>query len=280
MVFNVNEGYVDRPITLPCGQCIGCRLENSRQWAIRCFHEAALHDQNCFVTLTYDDEHLPAGGTLVLRDFQLFMKRLRKEYGSGIRFYACGEYGEKFGRPHYHVCLFNFDPPDKKLYKVRDHVQLYSSATMDKIWGMGFTVTGDVTFQSAAYVARYIMKKINGPEATPHYETVDLQTGELFQQKPEFTTMSRRPGIGKNWLKKYQADIYDHDFVVMNGKKMRPPRYYDRQFEITNPEDYKIIKGNRLRSAKDHSDDQTPARLKVRETVQAAQIKQLPRDLE
>ena len=109
VVFNPQMGYRDRPVTVPCGQCIGCRLERSRQWAIRCYHEASMYERNSFVTLTYDDESLPLGGTLVFRDFQLFMKRLRKQYGAGIRFYACGEYGEKFGRPHYHVCLFNFE---------------------------------------------------------------------------------------------------------------------------------------------------------------------------
>jgi len=288
VVFNRKAGYVDLPVTVPCGQCIGCRLERSRQWAIRCYHEASLYEDNSFVTLTYRDEDLPnkaelgqcAEGTLVLRDLQLFMKRLRKEFGAGIRYYACGEYGEKFGRPHYHLCLFNFDPPDKRIHKTRKEVVLYTSEILDRIWGLGFTLTGAVTFQSAAYVARYIMKKITGPEASNHYETLCPETGQVLTKVPEFTTMSRRPGIGKEWYEKFKTDVFDHDFVVLKGKKLRPPRYYDRQYEITNPSDYNRIKRERVNNAKLHTDDQSPARLKVRETVQNARLKRLPRNLD
>ena len=119
---------------VPCGQCIGCRLERSRQWAMRCCHEASLYDLNCFITLTYDPEHLPPDGSLVLDHFQRFMKRLRKRFGSGIRFFHCGEYGEKFARPHYHACLFNFDFPDKVLYTIRDEIRLYRSAILEELW--------------------------------------------------------------------------------------------------------------------------------------------------
>ena len=214
------------------------------------------------------------------RDFQLFMKRLRKRFGAGIRLYGCGEYGEKFGRPHYHVCLFNFEPPDKRLHTVRDNNKLYTSEILDSLWGMGFTLTGDVTFQSSAYVARYIMKKINGPTATTHYENVDTETGEIFKRSPEFPMMSRMPGIGKKWYEKYKSDVYPDDFVVIRGKKMRVPRFYDRQYEITDPGDYNRMKGKRLRHAKQYAEDQSPERLKVRETVQSAKTKNLKRDLD
>ena len=106
-----------RELQLPCGQCVGCRLERSRQWVVRCIHEASLYENNCFLTLTYSDDCLPNGNDLIYRHFQLFMKRLRKRFGSNIRFYMCGEYGDLFGRPHYHACLFNFDAPDKVLYR-------------------------------------------------------------------------------------------------------------------------------------------------------------------
>ncbi len=281
-MFNPSKGYVDRPLMIPCGQCIGCRLERSRQWAIRCTHEASLHEHNSFVTLTYNQASLPENGSLSKRHFQLFMKRLRKQYGPGIRFYGCGEYGEKLGRPHYHVCLFNFDPPDKVAFKkTRDGQILYTSLSLDEIWGLGFTLTGSVTFQSAAYVARYIIKKINGAESSQHYDTVDPDTGEVTQELlPEFTTMSRRPGIGNYWLKKFQSDIYDHDFVVINSKKMRPPRYYDKQFELTNSEEFDTLKRNRKRGALKHADNNTRARLEVREKVQQAKLGQLNRKLE
>ena len=139
---------------IPCGQCIGCRIERSRQWAIRCYHEASLHAENSFVTLTYNDTNLPANNCVSVRELQLFMKRLRKRFGAGIRFYGCGEYGDLTGRPHYHICLFNFSPPDLTLYKITNDQRLYSSKSLDTIWGKGYTLTGDVTFQSAAYVAR------------------------------------------------------------------------------------------------------------------------------
>ena len=135
--FKRKIGY--EPIWLPCGQCIGCRLERSRQWAMRCMHEAQMYDRNCFVTLTYDDEHLPPNGSLNKRDFQLFMKRLRKRYGSGIRYYQCGEYGELLGRPHHHAILFNFDFDDKVLWSVRDGVRLYRSASLEQLWPHGYS---------------------------------------------------------------------------------------------------------------------------------------------
>ena len=151
---------------VPCGQCIGCRLERSRQWAIRCVHEASLHTDNCFITLTYSPDCLPSDGSLNHDDFQKFFKRLRKHIApKKIRYYMCGEYGEdlqqpsKLGRPHFHACLFGLDFDDKQLYIVRDDVKLYTSATLEKIWGKGFVTIGDVTFESAAYVARYIAKK-------------------------------------------------------------------------------------------------------------------------
>jgi len=265
---------------IACGQCIGCRLERSRQWAIRCHHEASLHDKNSFVTLTYNDENLPEDGSLSIRHFQLFMKRLRKKHGTGIRFYGCGEYGEKLGRPHYHVCLFNFDPPDKKLFKETRGKRLYTSDDLDQVWGKGFTLTGDVTFQSAAYVARYITKKITGLGAEHHYETFSPKTGEIYSKKPEFTTMSRRPGIGKKWLDTYKSDVFDYDFVIINDTKMRAPRYYDQQYEISDPEDFELLKRKRKRAAIKHADNNTPDRLKVRETIQNRRAEQLRRNLE
>lgn len=220
------------------------------------------------------------------RDLQLFLKRLRKEYGAGIRFYGCGEYGESFGRPHYHLCLFNFDPPDKILYEVRNENKIYTSESIDSVWGKGISRTGAVTFESAAYVARYILKKITGDPATSHYETVDWDTGEiLFQREPEFTTMSRggkykgKGGIGKAWYDQYSTDVHDHDYVVMRGLKMRAPRFYDRQYELKNPDDYKRLKNKRLQRAKDQASENTPDRLAVREKVSEAKLSRLPRNL-
>lgn len=280
IVFSRSEGYSDLPVDLPCGQCIGCRLERSRQWAVRCHHEASLHARNSFVTLTFDDEHLPASRSVDVRDLQLFMKRLRKRFGAGIRFYGCGEYGDALGRPHYHVCLFNFRPDDLVLFREKDGNRLYKSQVLDDIWGQGFTITGDVTFQSAAYVARYIMKKINGDRSTSHYETVDPITGEIFSVKPEFTSMSRRPGIGKGWLDKYKGDVYNYDYVIINGKKVRPPKYYDKLYQADCARDYLRLHRQRVNNARRHNDNNTPDRLVVREEVQIAKFRKLPRKLE
>ena len=226
---------LDEPLDLPCGQCIGCRLERSRQWAIRCVHEAQCYERNCFITLTYSPEHLPPGGTLVLDHFQRFMKRLRKRFGSGIRFFHCGEYGEKGGRPHYHACLFNFDFDDKELYRERDGVRLYTSAILSDLWGFGFVTVGDVSFESAAYVARYITKKITGDSAESHYG----------DRKPEYTTMSRRPGIGAPWFQQFGSDVFPSDEVVLRGRVMRPPRFYDSLYEHSCPEGYAKLKRKR-----------------------------------
>ncbi len=273
----------NRPFThldLPCGGCVGCRLERSRQWAVRCHHEASLHDNNAFVTLTYNQENLPENGSVSVRELQLFMKRLRKKYGPGIRHYACGEYGDELGRPHYHLILFNFYPPDPVLYSRKNHQLLYTSKSLDKIWGKGFTTTGSVTFQSAAYVSRYIMKKINGEAADQHYETSHASTGEITQRTPEFTIMSKNPGIGKAWYDKYKKDVYDYDFVVINNKKVRAPRYYDRLFEMDDPKALEALKKLRIENAVKHHENNTPERLAVRETIQNAKMKKLPRTYE
>lgn len=275
-------------IQIPCGQCIGCRLERSRQWAIRCSHEASLYDNNSFITLTYDDAHLPPSGSLDLSHFQKFMKRLRKSYKGQqavitddgetiypIRFFHCGEYGELKRRPHYHACLFNFDFPDKKLYKIDNEQPLYNSKILDDLWGMGHAVIGNVTFQSAAYVARYITKKITGEAAEAHYTN---EHGEIL--KPEYTTMSRRPGIAADWFKKFGPDVFPGDFVVMNNRKMRPPKFYDRQYELTNPEEFERIKEKRIEDAKKHEEDQTYDRLKTREFIQEKRFEKLHRKYE
>lgn len=281
IVFNPHDGYVDLPQTVSCGQCIGCRLERSRQWAIRCLHESQLHPQNCFITLTYDNAHLPPLGTLVLEDYQKFMKRLRKRYGEGIRFFHCGEYGEKFARPHYHACLFNFDFEDKTLFSVKKGNRLYISQSLSELWPFGFSTIGDVTFQSAAYVARYITKKINGKQALQHYEVVDQEDGEIMgRRRPEYVTMSRRPGIGREWLNKFTEDVYPSDFIVINGKKMKPPKYYDLNFEIENPELFAKVKLSREQRAELNKEHSTPERLDVREEIQQRRFKKLIRSYE
>lgn len=281
IVFNIREAQDDNPVPLPCGQCIGCRLERSRQWAIRCVHEASLYLHNSFITLTYDQQNLPEDKSLNKTHFQLFMKRLRKKYGPNIRYFHCGEYGEKFSRPHYHACLFNFDFRDKKLYKCVNDINLYTSESLSELWPLGFSTIGDVTFESAAYVARYITKKITGPHALDHYTKYDKNTGEVIEDRiPEYTTMSRRPGIGRPWLEKFLTDVYPDDFVVLRSKKLRPPKYYDAVFASKLPFEHDDIKERRQTTAKKHAPNNTRERLRVREILQTEKIKTLKRNFE
>lgn len=273
----------DAPMKLSCGQCVGCRLARSAQWAARCVHESSLYENNCFITLTYSDEHLPANRSLTFRHFQLFMKRLRKEYGDGIRFFHCGEYGEKFGRPHYHALLFNFDFPDRVLFKVTNGHRLYTSESLSALWPYGLCSVGDITFESAAYVARYIMKKVTGNAAESHYSSIDPDTGEVITRSPEYVTMSRRPGIGKAWFDKYYSDVFPHDRVVINGRRMRPPRYYDGLYELIDPFEMDFIKDQRSMSFTESESavyNNFSDRLKVREKVQLARLTKLPRTLD
>jgi len=279
IVFNPNLGYRDLPVTVPCGQCVGCRLERSRQWAIRCVHEASLYDQNCFITLTYNSLNLPSDKSLHKDHFQKFMKRLRFSYPhQRIRFFHAGEYGEKFQRPHYHACLFNFDFPDKVLFKQVNGNDLYTSQSLDNIWGCGFSLIGSVTFESAAYVARYIMKKITGKHALEHYAQIDTFTGEIIaERQPEYTTMSNRPGIGRDWFDKFASDVYPDDFIVLNQKKLKTPRYYDSRFEILFPDEYKSVKSKRKLNAEKNLDDNTYDRLQIKHEAKLIQTKNLKR---
>lgn len=241
----MQDGYSDRRVDVPCGRCFNCRMEKAKEWAVRCMHEASLYEKNCFITLTYNDDCLPVNGSLNKKHFQLFMKRLRKRFGNDIRYYHCGEYGSKSQRPHYHACLFNFDFEDKEVVGSRLGNNIYSSKTLDRLWPYGFTSLGGVTFQSAAYVARYIMKKITGPDADSHYK------GRI----PEYTTMSRRPGIGSGFYDQFKDDIYNCDVVVLkDGIKVRPPKAYDRKFAIENPEEFEILKGKRQLNVKNCDD--------------------------
>lgn len=283
------RGYV--PITVACGQCVGCRLEYSRQWAMRCLHEASIYEDNCFITLTFDDANLPSDGSLSVETFQLFMKRLRKKFEPRtVRFFHCGEYGETYGRPHYHAILFNLDFPDKEFYKMSGEHRIYTSEILSQLWPFGNSWIGSVTFESAAYVARYIMKKQSISEKSSDeakqkyfekYTKIVPETGEIVGTlKPEYTTMSRRPGIGKEWYNSFKFDAYPSDFITVNGVKMKPPKYYDRQYEIDDPQQLEIIKKARLKRAKQNSENNTRERLRVRERCKKAQIQTLKRNAE
>jgi len=251
-------------LKLPCGQCVGCRLERSRQWAVRCMHEAQMHDANCFITLTYDNNHLPEGGTLVKSDFQKFFKRLRKKLGLPIRYYYCGEYGDKLGRPHYHAIIFGYDFPDQQLFSKGPGGELFTSRELESCWKLGFSTIGKCTFESAAYVARYVMKKVNGKMARDHYLRFD-EDGVCRWLEPEYNNMSLKPAIGSEWIKKYHADVYPKDYFFLNKKRQRPVRAYDKFYEHLAPEAMKQIKLDRRAEAESRKFDNTPEALSAKE---------------
>lgn len=280
VTFDRREGFRGDPLTVSCGRCVGCRLERSRQWAVRIMHEAQMHERNSFVTLTYNDEKVPWDGSLKKADWQHFARRLRKKVGK-FRYFHCGEYGELRGRPHYHAALFGHDFMfDRTLYTMSNGFPLYNSPTLDKAWGHGYCQIGNLTFESAAYVARYIMKKVNGAQAENHYlNYTDLDTGEVVSRTPEYTTMSLKPGIGASWFEKYQGDVFPRDEVISNGRPARPPKFYDGLLERTDPEQLEEIKYLRSVKAKRRYKDNTPERLAVREKLKELQARRLKRTI-
>jgi hypothetical protein len=250
-------------LTVSCKQCTGCRQEYARQWAMRNIHEASLWLNNIFITLTYNDQNLPEHNTLVKKDFQDFMKRLRKHKKANtknpIRFFHCGEYGEKFGRPHYHAILFNTNFNDRK--PIPGQKNLSTSDTLKTIWSKGHVSIGDVTFQSASYVAGYVQKKINGKQKEDHYRRIDKTTGETWVLPQEYATMSRRPGIAGLWFAKHKKDVYPSDNIHINGKEMRPPKYYDNLFQEQDPSAMEKIKKNRTQAMQKTAHLRTPQAL-------------------
>lgn len=211
-------------------------------------HEASCHDENSWITLTYNNEHLPEGKTVKKTHYQKFMKKLRKEIEpQKIRHFGCGEYGEKYSRPHYHLCIFGYMFPDLELirsgkikrfknrFKTGNDNNLYHSEMLSTIWGKGFVTVGEVTFESAGYTARYMTKKVKGKMSGEHYQS----------RNPEFALMSRRPGIAAEWIKQYMSDVYPKDFHTTRGIKMRPNRFYDDRFKKINPVGYEKLKERR-----------------------------------
>jgi len=249
---------VVRDITLPCNQCIGCRLDRARDWSLRIGHECKLHQRNWFATLTYAPEHLPTNGSLNYEHMQLFYKRARKRFGK-FRHFTVGEYGEQLSRPHYHAILFGLELPDLKRWGGKEGRETYVSQALIETWGQGHILLGTVTPQSANYVARYSLKKINGQLAEQHYGG----------KSPEFCHMSSKPGIGANWFQKYHSDVTTHDYVIRDGVKNPVPRYYDKLFK-RNGGELDVTKMGRQEKAALRTADNTPERLEARETVAKA----------
>jgi hypothetical protein len=283
-----------------------------------------MHDKAMFLTLTYSPEHLPDDAGLHHEDFQDFMKRYRKKYvpknpydkdeqkeeyeafrlENAITYMMCGEYGEKpkrpdrekvvpvtgrKWRPHFHVAIFNHEFTDLQLYsywesKGRDF-RLYESPTLDKLWGKGSCKIGDLTFESAAYIARYNTKKLTGNrykdkegniiDVAEEYRKINKETGEIFDVKKEYIQASRRPAIGKRWWDLYKEDTLK-DYLHVRGVKMKPPKYYDRKLEELDEEIFNAIKEDRARKAVELQ--QPRKRLKTMEEIKERKLNKLKRE--
>jgi hypothetical protein len=191
-----------------------------------------------------------------------------------------GEYGENFGRPHFHACIFGYDFHDKKLWqRTPAGSKLYRSSDLEKLWPFGYSSIGDVNFESAAYVARYIMKKITGKKQDEHYTKIDQDTGEIVKRVPEFNKMSLKPGIGADWYKKFKSDVYPNDYVVVKGKKMKPPKAYDKMYKKSNPYEYDELLYNREKNAKLNPDNSDPKRLDAKRQILESKLSLLKRNL-
>ena len=236
-----------------------------------------MHEENSFLTLTFDDEHLPIDYSVSTRDMQLFMKKLRKSVQpKQVRFYLGAEYGDLYLRPHYHIILFGHDFSDKKHFKQNRQGQwLYTSSSLDKLWPYGHATLGDVTFESAAYVARYCTKKIGGDAADQHYLRVHPLHGFICRVKPEFSLMSRRPGIGQSFFEKYRSDMFPSDQCIVNGRPVSMPRYYVKQL---SEEEAKAISRQRRAKSLAFKPHKTNRRRHDRVIVRDARISKLKRD--
>lgn len=303
-----------------CGSCLGCRLDYSRMWAVRIVHESTLHEHaggNCFVTLTYrslyecsDDQvdrrlYVPDDWSLNPGHFRNFMKRLRKWFApQRIRYFQVGEYGRKcrheidleqfscpycfLGRPHHHAALFNCSFPDLEVYDNRDGEYRYTSPLLEQIWGFGFVDVGELNYASAAYGARYILKKVNGVRAFDHYMQYD-DNGCAYWLHPEYCTMSRgnaaskgkRCGIGADWFYEYREDVFPSDEVPVPGFGIvqKVPRYYEEIFKEERPLSMDEIKAVRRKFKEEHESEYTPERLMDKYRVKLAQVHQLKRDV-
>lgn len=275
IVFDSKKGWSDRPLELACGQCIGCRQERARQWAIRAVHESEMHKENCFVTLTYSKVPRHAAdcsgcrgvfGSLCVRDWQLFAKALRNRVGP-FRFLMCGEYGERSGRAHFHACIFghNFRMDGRAVSRKSGH-PLWTSDVVVSAWKRGHVSIGQLTYESAEYVARYVMKKLTGERSK-----------EYGGKKPPFINASRNPGLGATWFDKYVDDVYPGDEVRYFERRFRPPRFYDGKL---SEELLLSLKAKRLSAARKRQAELEPGRLKDRERFAEARLSHFGRNLD
>lgn len=256
LTFKKSEGWIETAMDVPCGKCEGCKMDYARSWALRCMHESKIHDRSCVITLTYDDAHLPPDGELDKRVMQNWLKILRNRIGS-FRYFGCGEYGSKGDRPHYHIILFGYDFPDKVLMTNRGSRQ-YDSAMLRSIWSKGLVSVGDLTFSSAAYIARYCFKKIGG---------------DTTHKQPEYTLKSNRPGIGAGFAEKYGSDFVSASSCIIDGQRYKVPKFYESRL---SEDDILALRSERLK----HTLLESPTRVSQKRLFLVSKLKSKERIFE
>lgn len=276
VVFNPARSYQGAvPFKVPCGKCADCRFARAGDWAVRCMHEAQMHEVSSWVTATYADEFLPDDYSVHREELQRFNKALRYRFGE-FRFFACGENGGRYGRPHYHQICFGLDFPDKvPIGQSGAGHLLYHSPRLDEAWGKGMCKIGAVTLQSAGYTARYEQKKLAADDAGETW--VHPVTGVLCKVAPPFLQMSRAPGIGSTWFDRFAGDVFPSDFVMVDGRKCRVPAYYLAKLE---EREQREIKASRRRAAEVHAANNTESRLMVRHEAGRLRMERMARDFD
>ena len=294
-------------IDIPCGKCIGCRLEYSKQWANRIMLESKTSNNIWGINLTYNNDNIPIKHpidletgevitsiecpTLKEKDVQDFLKRLRmnmfRKYGTkSIRYAYAGEYGEQRQRPHYHLIVFNCPIKDlKEVRKSKKNFPMYESEEISKTWGKGLVTINEVSWDYSAYVARYIMKKQKGQGSKEYYDSIG--------REKEYFRTSRRPGLGKEYYNLNKDKIYDTDEIFLGKRdkvlKLKPAKYYDKLFDVEDHERMQEIKENRRKSAEDkikiiknilNNEITYEEYLEIQERTKQEQVKSLRRNME
>lgn len=240
-------------IPIPCRKCMGCRIDYGKQWTVRIMHEAQMAGESVFLTLTYNDEKLPSDGSIRKLTLQNFHKTLRNNLSPvTYRHYSIGEYGDEKGRPHYHSVIFGYEFPDKMRHKYNsDHEDwIYTSETLSKAWGKGFATVQPLQTGRATYIASYITKKLDGPQAVKYKG-----------KQPEFALISNQPGLGFSWFEKYHSDVFPSDFVILDGKRFPVPPYYDKLNAFVSQYDHEETLDWRVYNALMNPKDRTPEAL-------------------
>lgn len=228
-------------MTVPCGKCINCRIAHSREWAVRIIHEMGEYENNCWFTLTYDQENLPSDNSLSKRDCVNFFKRLRKsfDFQRKFKYYLAGEYGEINGRPHYHVIALGLGQRDKE--------------KIEKAWGKGIVHIGTVTYDSARYTADYIQKKYSGNKQKLVY-------GE---RQPPFQLQSLK--IGEKYALDNAEQIKKNLNITYRGQNVGIPRYYKKKLGL----DASVL-GEQAKKRQDEINEQYKKRVEDIEDIPSA----------